>query len=239
MPDCSTKRCSKCGENKPRTNEFFHRNCASKDGLYHRCKTCHSYRKPREILPEGTKRCTECKQILAATTEFFYADERTKQDGLYPCCKPCFLVRAKKWRDNNLEQARAISLAKYYANQDRYIDYGKRYRAENAERWAEKNRKWAAANPDKTRATTLRRIARKAGAEGTHSASDVLQLYEDQCGRCGYCGITLYSKYHVDHYHPLFLGGSDWPDNLTLACSLCNASKGHRLYGAWVKARGW
>lgn len=37
-----TKRCSKCGIEKPRTNEFFPRLKRAKDGLHSRCKTCHS-----------------------------------------------------------------------------------------------------------------------------------------------------------------------------------------------------
>jgi 5-methylcytosine-specific restriction endonuclease McrA len=34
------------------------------------------------------------------------------------------------------------------------------------------------------------------------------------------------SGYHVDHVTPLALEGSDGPENIVLACSHCNQSKG-------------
>lgn len=34
------KRCPKCGEYLPADAEFWHRNSASKDGLYSYCKAC-------------------------------------------------------------------------------------------------------------------------------------------------------------------------------------------------------
>lgn len=41
-PNSTTKRCSTCGVEKPRTNEFFPRLKKAKDGLHSHCKTCHS-----------------------------------------------------------------------------------------------------------------------------------------------------------------------------------------------------
>jgi 5-methylcytosine-specific restriction endonuclease McrA len=40
MSDIPLKRCTKCGEEKPATPEFFHRDKYAKDGLKTRCKVC-------------------------------------------------------------------------------------------------------------------------------------------------------------------------------------------------------
>lgn len=49
--------------------------------------------------------------------------------------------------------------------------------------------------------------------------------------RCVYCGRTPRHhgvELHVDHVHPLALGGTDDPDNLVAACSECNLGKSDR-----------
>lgn len=40
----------------------------------------------------------------------------------------------------------------------------------------------------------------------------------------------------LDHIVPKARGGSDHPDNLTLACGPCNASKRDKLLSEWVAA---
>ena len=63
------------------------------------------------------------------------------------------------------------------------------------------------------------------GAEGSYTGNDVLRLFEEQQGCCAYCGESLID-YHIDHVIPLSRGGSNWPENLCLACSECNLQKG-------------
>lgn len=44
---------------------------------------------------------------------------------------------------------------------------------------------------------------------------------------CTYCGATAPGvKLTVDHVHPVALGGTDDPENLTTACEPCNTGKG-------------
>jgi hypothetical protein len=59
------------------------------------------------------------------------------------------------------------------------------------------------------------------------------ELVAEQAGyRCGYCLsseriVGLFME--VDHLIPQALGGSTIEENLWLACSACNAFKGHRI----------
>lgn len=49
---------------------------------------------------------------------------------------------------------------------------------------------------------------------------------------CRYCGSTE-GPFHIDHVHPVALGGTSSPDNLALACAPCNLSKGARTLEEW------
>jgi len=51
-----------------------------------------------------------------------------------------------------------------------------------------------------------------------------------QRARCYYCYEQLDATYHLDHYVPLVLGGSNGIHNRVIACARCNAQK-HDLGG--------
>jgi hypothetical protein len=53
------------------------------------------------------------------------------------------------------------------------------------------------------------------------------EIFERDGPDCAYCG-TLLTKdgFTVDHIRPVAMGGSDDPENLTVACRPCNSSKG-------------
>lgn len=54
-----------------------------------------------------------------------------------------------------------------------------------------------------------------------------------KCGyRCSYCG-DCDGPFEIDHIFPVALGGTDDPDNLTLACAPCNRSKGAKTLEQW------
>lgn len=69
------------------------------------------------------------------------------------------------------------------------------------------------------------------------------------CNKCGnsyprtseywYNRARSKGEYHVDHIIPLSRNGTNWPDNLALACQLCNLSKNNHLLHEWEAIRGW
>ncbi len=110
-------------------------------------------------------------------------------------------------------------------------------------------KRWAQANPEKTRASgrayyrrnpehfkikVRNRYARKIAAKGKHSVSDVRQILKEQRGRCAYCRDKLSKGYHVDHILALANGGANDRTNLQILCGPCNLSKGakHPLHFA-------
>ena len=53
------------------------------------------------------------------------------------------------------------------------------------------------------------------------------ELYQEQNGRCLYCGVAKKIKaYEIDHKHPAARGGSNDKHNLQLLCRACNRRKG-------------
>lgn len=69
---------------------------------------------------------------------------------------------------------------------------------------------------------------RDEGLIGEHFYCDVLWLYDQQRGECANCSAALSDRYHVDHFVPVSLGGSDWPHNLQLLCPGCNCGKSNK-----------
>lgn len=187
-----------------------------------------------------TKLCSKCQQHKSVTD--FYVSNRHR-DGYAGYCKSCSLLTAKQWK---LE------------NKDRYDAKQEEYRTRNKERIAAVTKQYALNNTDvrkksfenyktnnrqryleTSRARANRRRALKNNALGTFTVDDLQVLYQEQSGCCAYCGINLHHKYDVDHIHPISRGGSNWPDNLALACETCNASKSDKTPEEWQKVRGW
>lgn len=74
------------------------------------------------------------------------------------------------------------------------------------------------------KAHVRKRRAVQHNAQGSHTADDIADLFDEQEGRCPYCNVFLRS-WHVDHKTPLTRGGSNDKNNLQLTCATCNTRK--------------
>lgn len=210
------------------------------------------------------KRCSKCKEWFPATTEYWHRDNKSA-DGLAYNCKPCVRNRVAKWQADNHERKVANQRRYRARHADELRERDAIRRAANPEREYLTRRGWAARNPDKVRGASARYAAKhpqhvtswarrhphaakaiksryranKRSAHGSHTAEELKALYEEQCGLCAYCGIRLYSDYQADHVVPLSLNGSDYIENILLACPTCNQSKGGKPYEQWLSERGW
>lgn len=97
-----TKKCTKCGDEKPATLEYFYKHPSGKSGIASRCKACciilsaerhERLRVPAEYVEPRVgedgipiKTCAKCGGEFPATLEHFYADGGGK---LSYQCKPC------------------------------------------------------------------------------------------------------------------------------------------------------
>lgn len=238
------KRCTKCGEEYPATTEYFHRDAGRKDGLHAYCKACS---------------CEQARRWHANHRE----EHRERSRRYYEVNKESMKERARRWREANSERVREnnrrwreanpeLEMGNhrrwYEANAGRHKENARRWREANPERareqarrWREANpergkenaRRWHKANPERAAENDRRRRARKAGADGNHTAEDIRVQHDAQRGRCWWCGCKLNGTYHVDHRIPLSRGGSNAPENLVISCPACNCSKGTKLPHEW------
>jgi hypothetical protein len=208
--------------------------------------------------------CRACGQCYPLTSEYWYRD-KTAQHGLSYSCKICAKARVARWQidhperrvDNQrryrerhgdrlrvesaekrkLDPEHAYTTRKLWAtaNRKKVREASRKYSEKNPERAKE----WARNNPFKAKAVKDRYRANKKMAEGSHTAAQLRDLFEDQCGRCAYCGIRIDDGYQIDHVIPLRQKGSDYIDNILLCCSTCNQSKGGRTFDEWKMVRGW
>ncbi|KKK62534.1 hypothetical protein LCGC14_3003380 [marine sediment metagenome] len=72
-----------------------------------------------------------------------------------------------------------------------------------------------------------KRKARKLANGGSHTAQEILDLFDKQKSRCYYCGKKL-TDWHQDHKTPFSRGGTDNIDNIVISCPRCNLSKGSK-----------
>lgn len=212
--------CPKCGQDKPFTAEFFHKDKTAKYGLSYTCKEC-AKAKARQWTADN-------REYSRQQAKAWYANNQDKVKDYRERNKP-FRPAKRKESDRRYRQRYAKQL----------VQYNREYRAARPGWQAETMREWRQRNPERAKATIHRRLARLHNAPGSHTADDLRMLYADQDGRCAYCGITLHNDYHVDHMQPLSKDGSNAPDNLALTCSECNLSKNNKTFAEWQQVRGW
>lgn len=89
--------------------------------------------------------------------------------------------------------------------------------------------------------STHRRRAEKHGAAGTFDKWDVSIRLSKQNFLCHYClqALILHGqgKYQIDHFIPLSRGGSNYANNLVIACPGCNNTKADKMPWEYRPAR--
>lgn len=150
MTSVSQKRCTKCGEEKPATLEFFGKNTQGKNGLDPRCRMClrinseNARRKngiqkrtpPRYAGENGQRRCTKCLNQYPPTLEYFH-QHRGFPNNLDLWCRECKRTSERDRARNHSEENAAKASAWYYAN----YEYAKEAKRDYHERHRDRDNK--------------------------------------------------------------------------------------------------
>ena len=177
-------------------------------------------------IPIG-KTCTTCNEIKPASLEFFYK-QKGKKEHLRSSCKTCLNLADKLYYSFNTEKITERIGIYQKNNKDYLAAYNKKWKLENPERTIATHKKYTDKNPDKVLAINRNYRARKAKAEGSHTAEDVANILAKQNKFCFWCNTEL-EKIHIDHIIPLCKGGKNDASNLVASCPSCNCSKGAKL----------
>ena len=154
------KRCSKCGEEKPATAEYFYKVKDSKDGLIRECKICRKEYKKQYRQENADKIKENNKQYYTENEDKMKqyreenADKRSEYRKQYykehaEREKEC----AKQYREENADKVKGWWAKYYIENEDERKEYNKQYRKENIdkirEQHKESNKQYYIENEDK------------------------------------------------------------------------------------------
>jgi len=169
------------------------------------------------------KTCSTCKEVKPKSE---FGKNKRNNNGLRSSCRLCDTLY---YREANKEQIAEKGKLYREANKEQLSNYKKLYREINKEQIAKNAKLYHQANPDMFAAIKHKRRVLKLNSGGTFTSDDIQTLLLDQQGHCLYCNIILIlngkGKFHVDHRIPLFLGGTNFPNNLQLLCPTCNHTK--------------
>ena len=114
--------------------------------------------------------------------------------------------------------------------------------AQNREAIIARVDKWRKENAEKLRPKWVEYRHRRMDAErktgGSFTADDVERILKLQGHKCPNCKADLKIGYHVDHIHPVSLGGSSDPENLQMLCPSCNVRKSYKDPIVWANQNG-
>jgi hypothetical protein len=212
------KRCSRCGEFKPR--DMYFRDKSRRDGLNPDCKPCAS----QEVKAWREKN----KERTSATSKALY--ERTKE---------CKAAQAKTWYQANKESNYAYVKVWREKNKEHHTKTRQAHYEANREVYAAQNKAWADAHPEKTKTYKHRYRARKMSLPSTFTSSDfriALDYFGNCCATCGRQLNGLFHTDHLDHWVPLVAIDCPGtvPHNMVPLCSTCNLSKQDTPANEWL-----
>lgn len=140
------KTCTKCGECKPATAEFF-----PKDGgrLRHTCKKCRAADKARAMAAREAA-FPEKREKRMADVRAYSIKNKEKIDRY-----------KREYAKATADQRKKYAREYYLANSDEIKERAKAWKQNNPERRLENNRRWATENPDKSADCSRRNKARR------------------------------------------------------------------------------
>jgi len=234
IPDLTTlKRCSKCGETKPR--DQFYKNKASKDGLAHWCKECRSAEAAQRYKRDTEKFKKNRDRWNAANPNYFRDYYTEHADHIS--------ARKKEWWQQHKERLNETQRARRAANpevaraRDKYRYHNDPARKAYQLNTARKARRSKHGKEIRQRSEMTRR-ARIVGSGGRVTVEEMTQIrlaQTDKQGRvrCWYCGVSI-TNWHVEHKLPLSRGGTHTASNICLSCPSCNSSKHTKTPQEWA-----
>lgn len=157
------------------------------------------------------------------------------------------------YRESNKEKIKKIDKNYYQSNIVKMREKSSLWRINNIEKANQSSRNWRESNPDrykilldswrKRNTDTLkiyhqnRRSKERKGGKLSKGLAE--RLYKLQVGKCACCKQPLGNDFHLDHIHPIALGGSNTDENIQLLRSKCNLQKGSKHPIVFMQQKGY
>ena len=147
-------------------------------------------------------------------------------------CVECQKIRAKKYRENNPEAKHKYDKLWQKNNPEKVKIRNKKYREANPEKEKAYGRLYRQNNRERIKIKDARYRNRiRQAHQSAYTREDITFLCRKFGNACAYCGAK--SKLHIDHWHPIYHGGTDTLGNLLPCCQSCNSSKRDREGRTW------
>jgi len=257
--DTPQKQCKgPCGLFLPATTDYFGKHYTTKDKLRTTCKICRrvetkAYHDAHAV--ERKQHYQEHKEELLIRNRQYrqtHREEIRKQHSrAYQANRQQRSEDRRRYQYEHREEIAAREKRRYQERKARINAYHKRYYAAhkeqaheygrlNRDRISKRNKDYRAKHRERYnehyRAHYHKREALKKNIGGTFTARDIATQLKRQRNKCYYCMRVLEKgprTRHVDHVIPLSRGGSNGPENLVIACPLCNMHKHDKLLHEW------
>lgn len=224
-----SKKCTKCGQIKPATVEYFRAEKRTTVGMQSKCRDCErEYRRQfRAENPGLDREYYEANKhwLLPKMNEAAKVRRRDNRDEA--------LATQRSWRANNLDKARKYQNDFYARNRESERKRLQEYYEKNPNKRKEANARieeWRRRNREQSRSYVRNRRAKLKSSGGTHNGEDIKRLISGQKGCCWWCGRKIpLGRHHVDHRIPIARGGSNGPENLVISCAPCNHKKSSKM----------
>ena len=221
------KRCSKCGELKPATSEYF--------------------RNPRRVCKACERESS--RKYYEANRDKFREYYEVNRDKMRESSRKYYEVnrdKMREYREVNRDKILEYKREYYESNRDKILESNREYRGSNRDKVLESKREYYEANRDKFRLYSSRYRARKRDLPDTLTDVQVEQMLDYFDYKCAVCGQPqdLFIGLELDHWIPLssedctgtiatnivpLCGGSEFVSHIG-----CNPSKSDKDAMEWL-----
>lgn len=181
---------------------------------------------------ENAKICPTCRERPRHYNSGYCLECRRARDrarGSKPERKQSLQRSFAKWWEKNGAETRERHQQWLTDNADRQRQHRRNWTEKNKEIAAELIRDWKRNNPNRMRSIYHRRRALHMSAAGSFTADDIAAKLHKQNNHCFWCDGDMADQPTIDHYIPLSKGGSNFPENIVMACRSCNSSKRDKM----------
>ena len=207
----TTKKCSKCGEEKPLNNQFFAKSSRSKSGYASWCKSCTRvyYEENRNrLLDYSIKYGKENRNLRRAW-------EQKNAEKIY------------RRRVANRDNVEHLKKQREYKNTDRFL----LYLSLTKEKRDAYKLDWYRSNKGKYIVYANRRRTAKEALPATLTTDQWKTINKVFDNKCAYCGKE--GELDQDHFVALSSGGEYTHNNIVPACKSCNRRKHNSDFFEW------